>query len=85
MVITQIKSLPQGVRAEIISIISIMKPHDVFCYESQPYWIDPMVKYLKMGELPLDRNGTLKPSLRVALFTVIEGKLYRREFHMPLQ
>ena len=53
MVITQMKSLPQGVRAEIISILSTMKPCDVFSYESQPYWIDPIVKYLKTGELPL--------------------------------
>ena len=78
MVVTQMKYLPQGVRAEIISILSTMKPHYVLCYESQLYWIDHMVKYLKMGELPLDKNGTLKPSLRAARFIMIEWKLYRR-------
>ena len=44
----------------------------------------PIVEYLKTGVLPKDRNQARKLMYQLPRYTILDGKLYRRGYSMPL-
>ena len=47
--------------------------------------MDPIIKYLEIGEPPFDQSEAFRLSTRAAKFTLVDGKLYIKGFCMPLQ
>ena len=44
----------------------------------------PIVEYLETGVLPKDRNQAQKLMYQIPHYTIIDGRLYRRGYSMPL-
>ena len=45
--------------------------------------MDPILSYIKDGQLPSDLSEAKKVRVRVARFTVMNDKLYQRGFSLP--
>jgi len=45
--------------------------------------MDPILSYIKDGQLPSDLSKAKKVRVRAARFTVVNGKLYERGFSLP--
>ena len=46
-------------------------------------WMDPILSYLKDGQLPLDLTEAKKVKVRATRFTTVNGELYKRGFSLP--
>ena len=60
---------------EVLSAPNIPKaketcPIQVYPIQNTPCWMDPLIKYLEDGELPVDRKETFKLSLRASRFVL---------------
>ncbi|XP_012834061.1 PREDICTED: uncharacterized protein LOC105954923 [Erythranthe guttata] len=56
----------------------------VMCNEAaEPTWIDELVRYLTLGELPSDQSQARKICTRAAHFTMVDDELYKRGFTQP--
>ena len=45
--------------------------------------MEPIISYIRDGQLPSDSSEVKKVRVRVARFTVLNGELYKRGFSMP--
>ena len=45
--------------------------------------MDPILSYIKDGQLPSDLSEVKKVRVRAARFTVVNGELYERGFSLP--
>ena len=52
--------------------------------ETEPTWMTPIVNYLENGFLPKDRNQARKLMYQLPRYTILDGRLYRRGYSMPL-
>ena len=50
----------------------------------EPSWMDPIIAYLKNGELPEEKTEARILRLKVARYVLYDDKLYRRGYSMPL-
>ncbi|KAM6580432.1 hypothetical protein CsatA_004206 [Cannabis sativa] len=69
---------------EMLNKPSICEREEVEMIDSSPTWMTPIVNYLLNGQLLADKNKTRKLLYSVPRYTIIEGKLYRRGYSMPL-
>ncbi|XP_024190650.1 uncharacterized protein LOC112194664 [Rosa chinensis] len=72
---------------EVLEKPSIDKPcSKIFLTESEraPSWMDPFIDYLSKGIEPTDRTIATRLRKRATLYTVREGKLYRKGRSFPL-
>ena len=51
---------------------------------SEPTWMTPIVEYLETGILPAEWNKAQKLMYQIPRYTIVEGRLYRRGYSMPL-
>ena len=51
--------------------------------QEQDKWMTPIIRYLKEGQLPEDRNEEQKVQNRATRFIIIEDTLYRRGHSFP--
>ncbi|XP_062085589.1 uncharacterized protein LOC133791687 [Humulus lupulus] len=47
-------------------------------------WVDPIMKYLKDGTLPIDKREAQWLAYKAARYTLVDRVLYKREFSIPL-
>ena len=71
---------------EHLSTPSITEPEqeDVCMINSEPTWMTPIIRYLETGILPKERTKAKKLMYQIPRYTVVEGRLYRRGYSMPL-
>ena len=51
--------------------------------ESPPSWMDPILLYIAMGELPDDRSKAHKVQIQSARFSLVDRRLYKRSLGRP--
>ncbi|XP_060965518.1 uncharacterized protein LOC133034447 [Cannabis sativa] len=72
------------VPVEMLNEPSICEKKDVEMIDSSPMWMTPIFNYLLSGQLPTDKNEAQKLLYSVPRYMIVEGKLYRRGYSMPL-
>ncbi|KAM6577089.1 hypothetical protein CsatB_028926 [Cannabis sativa] len=63
---------------------SIREKEDIEMIDISPTWMTLMINYLLDGKLPTEKNEAQKLLYSVSRYTIVEGKLYRRGYSMPL-
>ncbi|CAJ2645722.1 unnamed protein product [Trifolium pratense] len=76
----------QSLIQETLSKPSIVKPIEVFliCEINANSWMTPVFEFLNNGKLPLDKKEAAKVKRRVCAYVILNGKMYRRGFSIPL-
>ncbi|CAJ2653138.1 unnamed protein product [Trifolium pratense] len=71
---------------ETLSKPSIVKPTEVFliCEIDSDSWMTPVFEFLNTGNLPLDKKDAAKVKRRACAYVILNGKMYRRGFSIPL-
>ena len=81
---TRDAELLDAVSVEFLAEPSIKQRPEVMELEQKPSWMDPIVVYVKNGELPENKTEARVLRLKVARYVLYEHKLYRRGYSMPL-
>ena len=50
----------------------------------EPYWMDPILAYLRDGVLPVDKKEARRILYQAANYTMVNGTLYTRGLSLPL-
>ncbi|CAJ2659659.1 unnamed protein product [Trifolium pratense] len=76
----------QSLIQETLSKPSIVKPTEVFliCEINANTWMTPVFEFLNTGNLPLDKKEAAKVKRRACAYVILNGKMYRRGFSIPL-
>ncbi|CAJ2640157.1 unnamed protein product [Trifolium pratense] len=76
----------QSLIQETLSKPSIVKPTEVFliCEINANSWMTPVFEFLNTGNLPLDKKEAAKVKRRACAYVILNGKMYRRGFSIPL-
>ena len=69
---------------EILEASSTVEPLFTLCANSEPSWMDPIVRYLKTGVLPTDTSAAHKIRRMAPHYTLVDEQLYKRSFSLPL-
>ena len=72
------------VPVEILHEPSIVQSWEVELVEDTPTWMTPIIAYLLNGTLPEDENEARRLMYQLPRYTMLDNKLYRRGFSMPL-
>ena len=51
---------------------------------TEPYWMDPILAYLRDGVLPPDKKEARRILYQAANYTMVDGTLYKRGLSLPL-
>ena len=65
------------------SFSSISPSHVSQVEEVLPSWMDPIIRYIDMGELPSERDKAHKVQVQSARFSLINGLLFKRSLGDP--
>ncbi|XP_058084614.1 uncharacterized protein LOC131232410 [Magnolia sinica] len=78
--------IPRSVPVEYVAKPSIDEPVSsiVQMIDSEPSWIDPIVRYLNKGELPEDRAEARRLKIRASRYTILNRTLYKKGYYTPL-
>ncbi|CAJ2653385.1 unnamed protein product [Trifolium pratense] len=76
----------QSLIQETLSKPSIVKPTEVFliCEIDANSWMTPVFEFLNTGNLPIDKKEAAKVKRRACAYVILNGKMYRRGFSIPL-
>ncbi|MCI01817.1 putative protein NYNRIN-like, partial [Trifolium medium] len=77
----------KSVIQEILSLPSIEKPSRVLyinVIDDSNCWMTPIYNYLARGTLPSEQKDTAIIRCRACSYVILDGKLYRRGFSIPL-
>lgn len=72
------------VPVEILHEPSIVQYREVKLVEEKITWMTPIINYLLNGTLPEDKNEARRLMYQLPKYTMLDNKLYRRGFPMPL-
>ena len=72
------------VPVEMLHELSIVQSQEIELIEEKPTWMTPIIAYLTEGILPEDRNKAQRLMYQLPRYTMLDNKLYRRDFSMPL-
>ena len=56
----------------------------MFSFDAQTSWMDPIVAYLKISELPRNKTEAMILRIKTARYVIYNDKLYRRGYSMSL-
>ncbi|KAK3005307.1 hypothetical protein RJ639_016917 [Escallonia herrerae] len=68
---------------EFIKDRSISSQTEVETIEQEPCWMDMIVTYLSIGELPGERHEARNLRVKAARYALVEGTLYKKSFSLP--
>ena len=71
-----------GLLMEVQTIPSIDELQ-AFLIQQPNNWMDPILSYIRDGQLPSNSSEAKKVRVRGARFIVLNGELYKRGFSMP--
>nr|XP_010909350.1 uncharacterized protein LOC105035479 [Elaeis guineensis] len=79
----------QNTRVDALSKLAVFLPSEFqkgtyIEIEEEPYWIDPLLKYLRLDELPSDSWEAWKIRKQAVRYVLHDDKLYKRSFFLPL-
>ena len=74
---------------DVISVEFLTEPNIKWQPETmelthEPSWVDPIIVYLRNGELPEGKIETCILRLKVARYILYDDKLYKRDYSMSL-
>ena len=72
------------VPVEVLHEPSIVQSREIELIEEKTTWMPPIMAYLSIGTLPEDRNEARRLMYQLPRYTMLDNKLYRRGFSMPL-
>ena len=72
------------VSVEIILEPSIAKRELVEAIESEPFWMDEIIIYLKEDKLPEDREQAQRVRYHIKHYLLLNDRLYKRGVSTPL-
>ena len=52
--------------------------------DTEPSWMDPIIRFLNEGELPEDKAEAKKIRWMASQYVILDGTLYKRSFSQPL-
>ena len=64
--------------------ITELEQEAVCMINSEPTWMTLIVEYLEDGILPEERTKARKLMYQIPRYTIIDGRLYRKGYSMPL-
>ena len=79
---TEDASTVTGLLMEVQTNPSIDGLH-TFLVQQSDTWMDPILSYIRNGQLPSNSPKAKKVRVKVARFTVMNGELYKRGFSLP--
>ncbi|KAK3008827.1 hypothetical protein RJ639_014401 [Escallonia herrerae] len=68
---------------EFLKDRSISSQIEVETIEQEPCWMDMIVTYLSIGELPSERHEARNLCVKAARYALVEGTLYKKSFSLP--
>ncbi|KAM6546020.1 hypothetical protein CsatB_026756 [Cannabis sativa] len=72
------------VPVEMLNEPSICEEEDVEMIDSLLTWMTPIINYLLNGKFPTDKNEARKLLYSVPRYMIVDDKLYRRGYSMPI-
>ena len=69
---------------EILEAPSIEEPLFILCADSEPSWMDPIIRYLRTGALSTDASIAHKIKHMAPHYTLVSEQLYKRSFTLSL-
>ena len=63
-----------------VQYLSSIEGFDVNYIQSGESWMDPIITYIKDGNLPADPSKAKKVKVRSSRFTILNDELYKRGF-----
>ena len=81
---TRDAKLLDAVSVEFVAEPNIRQQPELMELALEPSWMDPIIVYLKNGELPKGKTEARILRLNVARYILYDKKLYRRGYSMPL-
>ena len=72
------------VPVEVLHEPSIVQSREIELIEEKPTWMTPIIAYHSEETLPEDRNEARRLMYQLPRYTMLDNKLYRRGFSMPL-
>ena len=81
---TRDSELLDAVSVEFLTEPSIKPRSEIMELTEEPSWMDPIIAYLKNGELPEEKMETHILWLKATRYVLYDDKLYRKGYSMPL-
>ena len=81
---TRDAELLDAVSVEFLVEPSIKQQLEIMELVQEPSWMDPIIAYLKNGEVPESKIEARILQLKAAHYVLYDDKLYRRGYSMPL-
>ena len=72
------------VPVKVLHETSIVQSQEIELIEEKTTWMTPIIAYLSEGTLPEDRNEAHRLMYQLPRYTMLDAKLYRRGYSMPL-
>ena len=76
--------LLDAVSVEFLAEPSIKQQLEIVELVQEPSWMEPIIVYLKNGELPEGKSEARILRLKVACYMLYDDKLYKKGYSMPL-
>ncbi|KAK3024617.1 hypothetical protein RJ639_043945 [Escallonia herrerae] len=73
----------RSVCLEFLKDRSISSQTKIEIIEREPCWMDMIIKYLSIGELPSERHEARNLRVKAARYALVEGTLYKKSFNLP--
>ena len=77
LVVLLLVDLKKETYFEVLKTSSLEEPFVVQQVDEEPYWIDPLLKYLRSGELPPNHKEARKIRKQAARYVLYDDKLYK--------
>ena len=72
------------VPVEVLHEPSRTQSREIEPVEEKTTWMTPIIAYLSEGTLPEDKNEARRLMYQLPRYTMLDGKLYRRGYSVPL-
>ena len=63
--------------------VGLPEPLEVGSLSDDVLWMEPIIRYLKDGDLPSDKSEARRLKYKAARYCLIQDTLYRRGFTLP--
>ncbi|KAK3028113.1 hypothetical protein RJ639_039807 [Escallonia herrerae] len=80
---TKVTDARRSVYLEFLKDCSINSQTEIGMIDQVPCWMDMIIKYLSIGELPSERHEVRNLHVKAARYALVDGVLYKKSFSLP--